>query len=176
MTIKVPKEPKKPREPQPPVSPKKYLIDQTNTLDIPITTSKDVYLPFFEVMKVRSQIDVPDDLITLRIDSSIDNDYRGCDCCETYSHSEISRVCLEWYSLEEDPNYQKKLEKYQKEMKKYKEDKASYAQKLEQYGKDMKDYKKKLKEYRLVQMKQEKENLEKRRLKLEADIAKAESK
>ncbi len=172
MTIKVPKEPKKPREPYPPKKPNRYLVNETKTLDVPICSSKYVSVLFSEIAKLRSQINAPDDCVYLKIESSTDP---GCNCCDSPS-SEIDRVYFEWYVQGEDPKYEKNLEKYEKEMEKYREDKTSYAQKLEQYEKDIKEYKKKLKEYRLLQMKQEKENLEKRRLKLEADIAKAEKK
>jgi len=172
MTIKAPKEPKKPREPYPPNKPNRLLINETKTLDVPIHSSKYVSVLFSEIANLRSKINAPDDYIYLKIDSSTDP---GCSCCDSPS-SEIDRVYFEWYLQDEDPEYEKKLEKYEKEMEKYREDKASYTQKLEQYEKDIKEHKKKLKEYRLLQMKQEKENLEKRRLKLEADIAKAEKK
>ena len=170
--IKAPKEPRKPREPQPPKKPERYLVNETKTLDVPICSSKYVSVLFSEVADVRSKINVPDDHLYLKMESSTDP---GCSCCDSPS-SEIDRVYFEWYIQGEDPKYSKNLEKYDESMKKYGEEKVSYTKKLEQYKKDMKEYKKNMKNYRLTQMKEEKEFLEKRRLKLEAEIAKAEKK
>ena len=116
-------------------------------------------------MELRSQINVKDELINIKIASS--PSYRSE--WSLSSGSEVDSVYFEWYEELENPEYQKDFQKYQEKLKKYHIDKEQYQVKKEEYDKNMKAYKKELKAYRLEQMKEQK-------ARLQAQIEKEESK
>lgn len=162
---KMPKEPTSPKLPSEPQPPSKYLYDKKHTLPITDDSEQYVTIAFSKIMELRSQINVKDELINIKIASS--PSYRSE--WSLSSGSEVDSVYFEWYEELENPEYQKDFQKYQEKLKKYHIDKDQYQAKKEEYDKKMKAYKKELKAYRLQQMKEQK-------ARLEAQIEKEESK
>lgn len=165
---KAPKEPICPKMPSEPQPPNKYLYNNRQSLTITDDSGNgsDVTIPFSKIMELRSQINVKDECINIKITSS--SSYCGGGSFE----SEVDAVYFEWYEEVENPRYQKDFEKYQEKVKKYYLDQQSYLLKKQEYIKNMKVYKKELKAYRLQQMKEQKDRLDQQIEKEESKLKK----
>lgn len=157
--LKYPKSPDIPMYPTEPIAPNKFINKKTHQELIEDCDSSGTSINFSNVMKVRSNINVPDDSIFLVVNTTTDYD----------GDPQLDSIYFEWHDTIENPNYEKELETYKKKLAKYQADKEQYEIKQVQYKKDMRAYKKELKAYNLAQMKEQKERLE-------AQIAKAEKK
>lgn len=162
---KIPKQPTKPNLPIQPVPPEKTINKAYHTLDMGhdnIGCDSHVSINYKKIIELRQQINVPDDQIFISVQSLTAGS-------EDYVDSYIDSVYFSWNETKENPHYEKQLEAYNLQLEKYNEQVSKYEEKMKQYRKDLKAYKKQYKLYELEQMKEHK-------VRLEAKIAKLESK